>query len=297
MGKKKPLPPFDQDLISAVRFGLDDAFQAALANAIREWPDPLDVSDGEWDQFKVRLSRLASAICIAASADTCRTIITTLLEHKALAARCLGIMCLPHRWNQIRPSTLPALAASHARIRSCLITALQSLPDAERRVIAEDWLSSTDPSILATAIHIFPASTPQETIAILERLRPQLHPSVQEAMIQRSVSAARQDSGAMFSAFHQWATDLRPGDVFILTRTLAQQPLRSDLTSCFDILSILGENCPASAEADRILGAIRALAREHEAALVHEQLAIWQSSSSRSLKDLAAKAQRRVQRS
>lgn len=296
MGKKKPLPPFDQDLVSAVRFGLDDAFHAALANAMRDWPDPLDVSDGEWEQFKSRLSRLASAICSAASSESCNAIIVMLLTHETLVARCLGAMCLPHRWNPSLLSMLPAMAASHARIRSCLIPALQSLPDADRRAIAEGWLTSTDPSILSTAIHIYPTSTPQETITLLDRLRPQLHPSVQEAMIERSVAAARHDPVAVVSAFHQWAGDPRPGDVFFLTRALSQQPLRSDLTSCFDILAILAQNSPTSADAERILGTIRSLAREHETVLVDEQLAIWQTSSSNSLKNLAAKAQRRLKR-
>jgi len=295
MSKEKSLLVFEQDLVSAVRFGFEEAFHLALANAITAWPDPRQLQPGEWERLKSRLVHLASALMNASPAAVAPSLVDSMYFQEALAARCLAACCFAHLQKPSHHPSLEDMARDHIMVQSCLAGALRTHPEEERRMLSNVWIDDPEPRMQALAVRIFPASPPSEGMAFIQALRPVQHAALQEAIIDFCVRTAEIDLNLVFATLNRWSSAPLPGDGFMITRTLTLQPLRSQFEACFQTLSILAEHADAIAEGDqRILTALRALEREHGSGALHKQLSMWEASPSSVKKALSEKARRRL---
>lgn len=295
---KRKLNSADQDLLIAAHFGTGEAFAAALENCIHDWPNPLIRQSGEWKQFRERLSQLGSALMAAVSPETAGEILTALQLHDNLAARCLAASSLPFGWSRDRALLLDGFICDHARVRECMVQGLQSLPDEVRREIVQPWIQSDDPLLNSVGVEIYPVEPPGPALAVICGLRPVEDYDLGQAVVNTILRIAFCDRRAVEDELLRWASAPRRGDAFLLSRLFARQPLREDLDACFTALSHLQANSHLHAdEADHIIAALRALAREHGENAVKALLRPWELSASAATRNLAKRAVRRVKSS
>ena len=172
---------------------------------------------------------------------------------------------------------------------------LQSLPDEVRREIAQPWIQSGDPSLSALGVEIYPVQPPGPALAAINGLRPVEDYDLGQAVVDAILRIALRDQHAVEDELLRWASAPRRGDAFLFSRLFARQPLREDLDACFAALSRLQANSPLpSDEADYIVAALRALAREHGENSVKALLKPWEQSASAPKRNLAKRAIRRI---
>jgi len=290
------LPPCGKDLRIAAQFGTGEAFDTALDTCARAWRAPEHMRPGEWKQLQAGLFQLAQSMQSSLASSDGDGLIQTLLDHPAPALHALAAYCLPHGWTPARRRFMPKLTEASPQVQACLIQALSSLPSSDRSSIAQGWLNSRNPVQQALGVYIYPAEPPAQVLTLLRNLRPVENQELGEAVITRIGELALLAPGASEEELSRWASNPLHGDGFLLSRCLSRIPLRTNLPFSLAILDTLLKHHPSpEQDAQYITAALRALAREHGDSTLRAQLDLWLQSPSKSVRRLAAKANRRIE--
>lgn len=292
---KIKLPPYGRDVRIAAQFGAGEAFDTALDNCARAWPQPDPKHMGEWKQLQAGLRNLAQSMQPSLHQPEGDELIQAMLDHPAPTLHALAAFCLPYGWSTRRQKLLPRLENASASIQDCLVQALTSLPASDRAALAQHWIKSGNPGQLVLGLHISPVEPLPDALECLRTLRPVERHELGEAVITRLGTLAKREPEAVQKELNRWASHPVAGDAFLISRSLTRQPLRADLSASLGILDTLLLHHPKpEQDGQYIVATLRALAREHGTAVIQNQLEKWRQSPSQAVRSLAAKAMRRV---